>query len=123
MLPKDLLDLTALLRKRGVPVLFSGDPAAGKADSGLEAATFDPESDDFSWMGGAGLSPAVRIPSGAVGSLVHHAGDALLLLCPASFGGKVEGEVSRGDLAFNVPASRELVIYRLTAGRPVERVF
>jgi hypothetical protein len=120
-LPKDIVDLTTLLAKRGVPVFFGGDSASIQSDDKSRTATFDPESDDLSWM--AGLGQAVRVPAGAVGSMVHHAGDTLLMMCPASISGRFEGEVSWGDSAFNVPESRELVIYRLTAGRPVVRVF
>jgi hypothetical protein len=121
-LQPDVLAFLTLLENRGVNVFFGGDRLTGNFDGTSRAVRFDPESDDFSWLERAGLRPVVQAPAGAIASVVRHSGDTLLLLCPASMNGSFEGEVRTGDWAFQVPVSRELVIYKLMAGGTAERM-
>jgi hypothetical protein len=122
-LQPDVSAFMMILENRGVKVLFGGSGAAGGPSPPLGDLQFDPESNDFSWLEQAGVRPLVQSPPGAIGSVIRHSGDTLLLLCPASFGGTFEGEVRTGIWAFGVPASSELVIYKLLVNGSSERVF
>jgi hypothetical protein len=123
ILQPDVSAFMMILENRGVQVWFGGSGAAGGPPNGSEERRFDPESDDFSWLEQAGVSPSVQAPPGALGSLIRHSGDTLVLLCPASMGGTFEGEVRAGNRAFRVPATRELAVYKLPADGSAERIF
>ena len=121
ILRSDVQAFLSLLGKRGVNVFFGGGRFAENADATSRIVKFDPESDDFSWLERAGIRPAVQAPDGALGTVIRHSGDTLLLLCPASVNGSFAGEVRAGNWAFQVPLSRELVIYKLMGGGAVAR--
>ena len=122
-LQPDVSAFMMILENRGVKVLFGGSGAAGGPPPAfLGDLQFDPESNDFSWLEQAGVHPLVQSPPGAIGSVIRHSGDTLLLLCPASMGGTFEGEAKSGEWTVKVPLSRELVIYKLKTDRSAERV-
>jgi hypothetical protein len=126
ILRQDAADFLALLKKRGLPALIGGSAPrmtpAGKALLFSSPQDFDPDSADLSWLDRAGIRPLLQSPPGALGSLIRNSGETFFLFCPSAPGKTFEGEARYGEVAFPIPRSSKLVIFKLSAGRSVERV-
>jgi hypothetical protein len=87
-------------------------------------------SDDHPKSPGMHLPPAsggihrlFRMPDNALGTLIQKSDELLFLLHPEKPGGSFKGKIQYGEIAFEVPKSSNLTIFRKRKNKPVEKVF
>jgi hypothetical protein len=126
VLHPDEAEILSILKNQDFPIALGGSTSrmtpSVSSHSNFDLQEFDPESEDLSWLAPAGIRPLFQSPCEALGSMIQHLGETYLLFSPSAMGKPYQGEARYGDLAFSVPKSSRLTIYRLVDGRSAEQV-
>lgn len=126
VLETETLEKLLWMKKRDFPVIFAGGvplmTSVGRPIPFPAEPDLDPEACDRAALEALGLRPPVRVPEGGLGSVVRHAGEVLLLVCPATPGGRVGGKAFCEGREIVIPETDTLSIFRVTPGRDAEKV-
>ncbi len=126
VLEAETLERLYQIKKRGFPVFFAGGvplmTSEGKPVPFPAEPDLDPEALEPVALEALGLNPPISLPEGGLGSVIRHAGEVLLLACPAAPGGRIGGKAVCEGREVTIPESDALSIFRVTPGREAERV-
>ncbi len=126
VLEAETLERLQQIKKRDFPVLFAGGvplmTSEGRPIPFPAEPDLDPEAFKPAHLEAFGLKPPIRLPEGGLGSVIRHAGEVLLLVCPAAPGGRIEGKAFCEDREIAIPESDALSIFRVTPGREIAKL-
>jgi hypothetical protein len=126
VLETETLEKLHQLKRRNFQVLFAGGVPSvtveGRPIPSPVDMDLDPESFEAASLEALGLKSPITVPEGSLGSVIRHAGEVMLLVCPAEPGRRFSGKAAYEGREFTVPSSDGLSIFRVTPGREVEKV-
>jgi len=121
-----VLETISLMDQFGIPILLGGCKpkftTKGKRIPHVFPLVFDPQDEDLSPLWDNGLKRMFKLPQGALGTCIHQKRETLFLFAPKKSGGSFSGKVEYKDIAFSIPRSHGLVIFRVDKKGEVEKV-
>ncbi|MFH1942664.1 MAG: hypothetical protein ABIL68_11245 [bacterium] len=126
ILDPKVLEIISAMAKRDFPILLGGcDPqftTIGKRIPYILPLVFNPAAKDISALREKGIKPIFEAPGNSLTTLIPMGEETIILLCPKTYKGVVEGNLRIGEHKVTVEKSSCLMIFRQKKDGKIDRL-